>query len=710
MKRSTASCGARTSWGFCIRNGYLMSGGSPIGPPTRCGWPSGGAAPRLARCGARGCATEARHRRSIRTLFAPSISKRPCRATLRSTFGWQRRLWIDTRVEALRQTAGSAVSRIEQGALTSLGVDFTVLIALDAARAKGEDITGRLDQYGLGFPAFTRLISVHALAAKNIAVPPAEWEAVYSILVQAEKVRRFSAWRDEEMLHDILLGPDGSQSPANRSLDLPPPKAWEPTAWRSTYEIRGDWDDTLQSRIDEDASIKDGLNTIVSAVEEVTLPSLRDGIINFRSGANVNDLAGKAKWFADHLLVDTQAGGCQRTTRIALAIEVLQRLLWALRTGQLAAAYPNLTLENYEPATGAQSEALFDEDWRWIGSYAMWRAASFVFLYPENILIPTLRSKQTPGFRALASDLRARPQLTPEQACQAAQTYADYFRDVCSLDLQACETASTAISTGSCRDQTVPEAPRDFEYLFAVSRISQRVYWSRVDPNPPDASYGRTFWSAVPGVTYVLDLIGAILYEKPGATDERWVFLFYRHQDDSDQQLAFVRFDLKRGDWRDAVELEVPDKSARFTARLSDTHASSPPRVVLTLPDSTTYTRELNGKGDAWASSDFQRAFYVDINNVPLRALPRFSDPSDSTFKRAGVRMGAANKYVFDNSLPYTSAFPNFLDHANDENLFGLSGYAATVEDLSENDILGAALDLGLPPCAVERVLLATIQ
>ena len=38
----------------------------------------------------------------------------------------------------------------------------------------------------------------------------------------------------------------------------------------------------------------------------------------------------------------------------------------------------------------------------------------FVFLYPENILLPPLRRWQTPAFDSLVRELRSRRQLTPD--------------------------------------------------------------------------------------------------------------------------------------------------------------------------------------------------------------------------------------------------------------------------------------------------------
>ena len=79
----------------------------------------------------------------------------------------------------------------------------------------------------------------------------------------------------------------------------------------------------------------------------------------------------------------------------------------------------------------------FDAEWTWMGSYATWRAAIMVLLYPELLLDGTLRDQQTPGFKTLIQNLQQGPALSTTQAEQLACQYDSYFRDVCSIEVQA---------------------------------------------------------------------------------------------------------------------------------------------------------------------------------------------------------------------------------------------------------------------------------
>ena len=91
----------------------------------------------------------------------------------------------------------------------------------------------------------------------------------------------------------------------------------------------------------------------------------------------------------DRLVIDAKAGGCQKTTRIAQAIETVQGCSFPRAPVSRPLQTLNLTLNAPD----------FDEEWRWIGSYATRRAAMFVFMYPET-QVGGLRRRQTPAFRA----------------------------------------------------------------------------------------------------------------------------------------------------------------------------------------------------------------------------------------------------------------------------------------------------------------------
>src|SRR5262249_14862947 len=140
----------------------------------------------------------------------------------------------------------------------------------------------------------------------------------------------------------------------------------------------------------------------------------------------------------------------------------------------------------------------FDEEWKWMGSYATWRAAMFVFLYPENVLHPNLRKKSTPAFRDLVKKLRTNRRLTPEQACALAQEYASYYQDVAKLQLDATCQATALVRSGSkCAPGLL--VSRTLVFIFGRGGLSNRAYWSTFDLDD-QTGYAQSFWEEIPGI------------------------------------------------------------------------------------------------------------------------------------------------------------------------------------------------------------------
>src|SRR5262249_30591665 len=169
------------------------------------------------------------------------------------------------------------------------------VIGLDDENKKGNDITARLDQLSLPMEAFSFLIRMRELAASGLDLEPAEWTDVENILVQARKRRSFARWRDEEKDNNITLGPDYFQFPPVDPTVFPPPPPAQLTAWLAAREDRRDWQDTLQTRIDQQNSAIAAFEQAVSATEQAVLPGLRDDLV-LATKTTAFDLEGNAKW------------------------------------------------------------------------------------------------------------------------------------------------------------------------------------------------------------------------------------------------------------------------------------------------------------------------------------------------------------------------------------------------------------------------------
>lgn len=488
---------------------------------------------------------------------------------------------------------GAPVTGVEWDAVEAILAQAVLVksgMGLGDERDQGQDIEPRLDQFSLPIDAFSYLLRMRKLIASGGSLLASEWDEVYAILTQVQKRRKFGEWRNHEQAQKLLLGPDRFMIPTPPPLTFPPPEPEPLPAWLATWSNRQEWQDRLQTRIDQEQAVLDALREAVGAAEEATLPQLRDALV-WASNSQGPTLEDRAKWCGDKLLIDAKTAGCQQTTRVAQAIETMQNLLFSLRARILNDTYPDLDLDADN----------FDEAWQWIGSYATWRAAMFVLLYPENILIPSLRRRQTPAFRTLVNTLRSNRRLTPQQARQAARGYADYFADICKLQLQAsCQTRT--------RLYTRDESAADFSYLFymfARGKATNTVYWSAYDPK--DASgYAQSFWEAVPGLKDVINIIGALPYEIPGS--ERHIYLFARVRSRATQKLVFTRYDLEKRSWDDEpTELGLPEDAVEFTAVLKQSYREDkPPHLAIRLSHGAIYHRHLNRDGSDWEDKDWE--------------------------------------------------------------------------------------------------------
>ena len=319
----------------------------------------------------------------------------------------------------------------------TLGIEPADWVALDQERQAGHGIEKRLEQLDLVSGAFTYLVRIRGLAEAKQPITDPEWETVYATLARAKSQRAFAEMRSEERGKRITLTPDSFKIPSQLSTPLPFLDLSTPR-WLSTWQARLDWQDVLQSRVDQGVSLAEGLRSAVSAVEEATLPALHGALVEASDAVGVNPTE-KAEWITARLLIDARAGGCQTTTRVARKpLETLQTLIVDLRTGQ----FKQLTTS---PLSLVSDQ--FDEEWRWVGSYATWRWAMFVFLYPENISQPSLLKDKTPAFENLIKNTRSL-RSNPKTACLEAEAYSDYFADVCSLAIEATCQASTVMHAG----------------------------------------------------------------------------------------------------------------------------------------------------------------------------------------------------------------------------------------------------------------------
>lgn len=550
---------------------------------------------------------------------------------------YDRRLNLLNALETTRKAAPTELNGLDAIIEDALGFEPAELEAIDLERQHGHSVEKRLGQLELINGAFTYLMRIRGLAQAGQPITDSEWETVYTTLAQAQIQREFAALRAEEEDEHILLSPDFFKIPKALLTSLPFLDPATPL-WLSTWQARRDWQDTLQSRIDQENSLLEALRNAISAVEEASLPGLRDALIQASDAAG-NNLDERAKWVTERLLIDAKAGGCQITTRVAQAIETIQTLIFDLRSGQFKhlGTIPLTLISDH-----------FDEEWKWIGSYATWRAAMFVFLYPENILQPSLLQYQTPAFDGLIKRTR-QLRLDPETACKEAQAYAEYFRDVCSLDIEATCLSYTRMYTGDSCDRQATSLQSIF-YMFGRA-ASGKIYWSAYEASGR-SPYGQTPWKEVPGFgdARVFRIVGAMPYRKrvikwatPGegftallsTQISAYIHLFCIVGKEDKQTLKMARLNLDAfGTWHETViELPVPPislSSSEIVPVQTQSEYSRPGLIFRTLGYYRLYYRQLNSDGIEWEQSNVDWSSYffqfiytgwISMANSPVQKI-----------------------------------------------------------------------------------------
>ena len=327
--------------------------------------------------------------------------------------------WINEKLNNLaNDTQASDSDQIRLERLVDkvlMPVTMNDLLGLETQRLQGHDITTQLAQYHLSLPAFSLIMHLRSVP-RDGAFLKSEWDDVYSILVQAMKLREYDAWRAQE--NNLTLAPDYF---ILTSSEPPLPR------WRATVETRRAWLGTLQGRIDQLEATRQAFLAAVSAAEALVLPTLREAFVATVSAATDIDVA---NWLTQRLMVDVKSSGLLNTTRLSQAIETVQGILTALRAERFMemdsqiGPIPSETWKLTEPnAEEAEIGEIFDQEWTWMGTYASWRAAMRVFHYPENLLLPSLRKDMTPEFQAMLAELRAGQRITPKVAHDMAKSY-----------------------------------------------------------------------------------------------------------------------------------------------------------------------------------------------------------------------------------------------------------------------------------------------
>lgn len=345
------------------------------------------------------------------------------RGTQALTFLQQRKMWLTEQTAKLtRPDTGQGIPAL---VATQLDLDITDLAD---KRDGGYDIAPALASVPIERSAFARLVT---LAALPDTLTDDEWGDVCAIVIGVVKARQFtgtSGWRQQEQDKGVVLDPALFQASAVTPDQLP--------RWRGSWATRTHWAQRLDGRRGQLADIAAGLTAAVEAGEHAALPQLRDALLDVAapSSPDSSSWPSTADRLGQRVCSDLQVGPQLTTTRLRLAVEAVQVLLGGIDSaGDLTSrvlpwqVYTDAVSK--DPTSSGAGRPWFDRlqgELSWMGQYSSWLAAMDVVLYPENHLLPSIRTNVPAAFAALAYAVTGREPPTSAQAARdAAAKYWD---------------------------------------------------------------------------------------------------------------------------------------------------------------------------------------------------------------------------------------------------------------------------------------------
>lgn len=433
---------------------------------------------------------------------------------------------------------------------------------LEGLEHSGVDIRPYLGQYGINISAYRVLRSVYDIIktavdeTQPLDLLDSEYTDVVDILVaiHSQNVMPFEAIQ-EEFDEDIILSGTDFQNYKPNSVQFPIILLEEPNKWRSPNTLRKAWKDTLETRIERSKNVKEQWADVLIDTEEITMPMMRDALIEaLRNSCETFEDASER--LAQMLFIETKDNCCVKHSRVSFAIETIQGFIFSLESG---------VYDDYLQGFSI-SAPNFKKEWEWIGSYATWRSAVFTYIFPENLLYPTLKRLQSPPFLELSQTIRNANRFSSDDACRSARRYQEHFEDLQHLKI-ICTTNSQAYffkqdPFDCCGDMNNSQR-RYTTFYFAQSELSGKSYWSEKPYYDTDETQ-HSFWEELPlekNVTILGVYALARDYDENHQPQDLALWLFYTYKAEGSMKMAYLKKDLMTAgsSWSEENEIDLPD-------------------------------------------------------------------------------------------------------------------------------------------------------
>ncbi len=522
---------------------------------------------------------------------------------------------------------------------------FVQLIEMEANK---EDIRPLLNQYGITYEQFKTISKVYETleseTTANISITNLinqELEDVMDIFIRIKTLNLSYDAIVTEYNQGVSLTSDDFQIYRSAPNTFPITDLPKYNVWRSPNKDRKDWKDILEGRIDREKAVKDKWKDVLQESEDRVMPYMRDALI--RALSNVCEpFQDAAERLAKTFFIETKDNCCVKHTRISFAIETIQGLFFALENGVFDDFVANFTLNVIS--------AKFKAEWKWLGSYSTWRGAMFTHLYPENLLYPTLKRRQSPAFMELAETLKNANRYSPEDACEAGKKFEAYYNDIQNLKIICTTTAETIIAplgVGSCCVASNPILQYTVHY-FGQSPISGRVYHS-IKPYYTTSKEDPNFWEEIkirnganPLGCFVITKRYAQSWTKP---EELSLQLFYSYYDKGVLKLAYVKKNLEKYDSKWTDEQEVGALPYLGTDKLN-------PISIKAHQSSVDYN-----------NPSFSIEYDFGLHKHLVSAIYSLDNNSIELVKKLDTQIGLSNLSFYVNSSDYVSSLNILLQN-----------------------------------------------
>lgn len=418
---------------------------------------------------------------------------------------------------------------------TDFGLNYDDFFDLARFENNGVDINKRLATLYLDYETYRFITHICTIFRSGQDISDEEWQILYDILLNSWKRKvKYAEWRTAEA-GIISLTPQQF-----RLLNNVEEQNVKINEWRATFKESKLWRNLLGERVDQQVSLEEAFNQSGVEVEEKAMIRLRDAIINEITISGITSFPAKADWLNRRLFIDTLNNCCRRTTRISESINLLQGVFNGIRSGTIKAVFPALSC--------TINDESFDEQWRWMGSYETWRSAMFLHFYPENLLLPSFRSKSSVKFRQLADEVLSNEQFSPFEANRILDAYKNYAKDITSLEVKGSCINTTSIREEKIENGVVKTAiyERDMTYVFAQSKLTKKIYWMLYDQEKPHDIAPRD-WVCLEALNDIDEILGVTNVHLND--NYRKVCLLIKVKKDDKYKIASYAYDTQGLSW-----------------------------------------------------------------------------------------------------------------------------------------------------------------